>query len=188
MQIICYPKKEIWNEILKRPAFETQSLEKIVSGILEDVKNNGDCAVKNYTKKFDQIELDDLQVSAEEIARAETLISDELKNALHIAQANIAKFHEAQKEKAAVIETSAGVSCWRKSVGIEKIGLYIPGGTAPLFSTAGCAQKYQYMSSLVSLLRSQIPSAERLGTFFFNFIVRTQAQARSLSSGFSESA
>ncbi len=150
MQIIRYPKRKTWNEILKRPAFETQSLEKIVSGILEDVKNNGDCAVKNHTKKFDQIEFDDLQVSAEEIARAETLISDELKNALHIAQANIAKFHEAQKEKTAVIETSAGVFCWRKSVGIEKVGLYIPGGTAPLFSTvlmlgvpariAGCSE------------------------------------------------
>lgn len=135
MQIIRYPKKETWSEILKRPAFETRSLEKIVSGILEDVKKTGDCAVKKYTKKFDQIELDYLQVSAEEMARAETLISDELKNALNAARTNIAKFHEAQKEKAAVIETSVGVFCWRKSVGIEKVGLYIPGGTAPLFST-----------------------------------------------------
>ena len=135
MKFIKYPKKETWREILARPVFDTQELEITVSAILEDVKKYGDSAVQRYTKQFDKVSLEDFLVSEDEFAEAETQISDELKNAIEIAKTNIEKFHAAQIEKPQIIETSPGVFCWRKSVPIEKVGLYIPAGTAPLFST-----------------------------------------------------
>jgi histidinol dehydrogenase len=135
MQLIKYPSIADWNELLKRPAINNASLESTVSKVLADVKQNGDDAVKKYTLQFDQVELKTVLVSAAEFTEAEAAVSNELKEAIALAKSNIEKFHEAQIEKTTVVETRIGVKCWRKSVGIEKVGLYIPGGTAPLFST-----------------------------------------------------
>ena len=135
MQIIKYPERETWNKILKRPTQSLEEIEQIVIPILEDVKNRGDEALKFYAQKFDGVELNDILVSTEEVEEALTLISEELKEAIDIAYINIFKFHQHQQNKPELIETTEGVQCWRKSVGIEKVGLYIPGGLAPLFST-----------------------------------------------------
>jgi histidinol dehydrogenase len=135
MNIIKYPAIADWKELLKRPAINIVSLESTVSKVLADVRENGDDAIRKYTLQFDQVELKDTLVSSLEFAEADASISRELKEAIALAKSNIEKFHEAQKEKPIVIETRTGVKCWRKSVGIEKVGLYIPGGTAPLFST-----------------------------------------------------
>ncbi|MBP7809621.1 MAG: histidinol dehydrogenase [Bacteroidia bacterium] len=135
MQVIKYPNKDSWKELLKRPTIDSASLEGTVSTILKKVKETGDSALKEYALQFDKVKLDSLQVSEEEINKAASLVSDELKKAIQTAKSNIEKFHTSQKEEVKVIETSKGVLCWRKSIGIEKVGLYIPGGTAPLFST-----------------------------------------------------
>ena len=135
MKIIRYPKKEDWQEILARPVFETKSLERHVENILNGVKKDGDDAVRHFTKILDKVELDDFAVSKAEFAEADAQVSAELKSAILIAKANIEKFHAAQSQKSEIIETTKGVFCWRKSVAIEKVGLYIPAGTAPLFST-----------------------------------------------------
>ena len=135
MQIIKYPKKEIWDEILTRPSLDDNFLERTVANILKDVKLHGDEALKHCARHFDKVELDEFLVSSEEFDEAEARVGDELKEAIKIAKANIEKFHAAQTEKSEVIETTTGVFCWRKSVAIEKVGLYIPAGTAPLFST-----------------------------------------------------
>ncbi len=135
MKIIRYPKKEDWQEILARPVFETKSLERHVENILNGVKKDGDDAVRHFTKILDKVELDDFAVSEAEFAEADAQVSAELKSAIQIAKANIEKFHAAQSQKSEIIETTKGVFCWRKSVAIEKVGLYIPAGTAPLFST-----------------------------------------------------
>jgi histidinol dehydrogenase len=135
MQLIKYPKRETWKELLKRPAIDTLSLEKTVAKVLADVKQFGDLSVKKYTLEFDKADLKDTIVSKEEFTAAAKLVSKELKEAIQLAKGNITKFHESQREKVKVTETIKGVKCWRKSVGIEKVGLYIPGGTAPLFST-----------------------------------------------------
>ncbi len=135
MQIIKYPKKETWSDILKRPALDTKFLERTVANILQDVKAHGDQALRHCARHFDKVELDDFLVSESEFAKAETRISHELKEAINAAKANIEKFHQAQAEKPEIIETTVGVFCWRKSVPIEQVGLYIPAGTAPLFST-----------------------------------------------------
>jgi histidinol dehydrogenase len=135
MQLLKYPKRDTWEEILKRPAIDTLSLEKTVSKILADVKQFGDLSVKKYTLEFDKADLKDIVVSKEEFTAAAKLVTKELKEAIQLAKANITKFHESQKEKVKIVETIKGVKCWRKSVGIEKVGLYIPGGSAPLFST-----------------------------------------------------
>lgn len=135
MKIIKYPKKETWREILARPAFDSRILRQTVAEILDEVKRNGDAALRKFARKFDKVELEDLRVGEAEFSEAETQISDELKRAIQTAKANIEKFHAAQAEKPNVIETTEGVFCWRKNVPIEKVGLYIPAGTAPLFST-----------------------------------------------------
>ena len=135
MQIIKYPKKETWSEILARPTLDTKFLERTVANILQDVKAHGDQALKHCARHFDKVELNDFLVSEAEFAEAETRVSPELKQAINAAKANIEKFHQAQTEKPEVIETTTGVFCWRKSVAIERVGLYIPAGTAPLFST-----------------------------------------------------
>ena len=124
-----------WKEILRRPVMDNASLEKAVSKILKNVKEKGDKAVKKYSKEFDGVSLRKLQVSDKEIKDAEKLLSDELKQAIKQAATNIRVFHEKQINPIEIIETMPGVQCWRKSIGIEKVGLYIPGGTAPLFST-----------------------------------------------------
>ena len=120
---------------IERPHKDAAELSAIVSGVLEDIKLRGDEAVKEYELKFDKVQLDSLKVTSEEIAEAERLVSKELKDALILAHDNISTFHSAQKFQGKRIETCKGVTCWQKSVAIEKVGLYVPGGTAPLFST-----------------------------------------------------
>ena len=129
------PPSSEWNSILKRPAFDNSQLEESVSKILLDVKLNGEEAVKKYVLKFDGVELQQLRVSDTEIEAAILLVSDDLKAAIAVAKNNIEKFHFSQIQKVEKIETTPGVICWRKSVAIQKVGLYIPGGSAPLFST-----------------------------------------------------
>jgi histidinol dehydrogenase len=135
METIKYPTKEIWKDILKRPAIDTTSLEATVQSVLSDIKTNAQSAVKKYTLQFDKVNLENILASDDEFVSAEKLISDELKQAIQLAKKNIETFHSAQKENTQVIETMPGVKCWRKSIAIQKVGLYIPGGTAPLFST-----------------------------------------------------
>ena len=135
MKLIKYPRETDWKDLLKRPVFNTLSLEKTVSEVLTAVKEDGDNAIRKYTLQFDKVDLKTTLVTQQEFEEAETLLTQELKKAIALAKSNIEKFHSAQKETVQVIETCAGVKCWRKSIGIEKVGLYIPGGTAPLFST-----------------------------------------------------
>ena len=134
-RLFINPSREKWDEIIERPKINDAELKDIVSDILEDVKQNGDEAIKKYCLQFGKVLLNDLKVSEEEIDEAIILVDEDLKNAIQLAKNNIEKFHAAQKEEVKKIETSKGVLCWRKSVAIEKVGLYIPGGTAPLFST-----------------------------------------------------
>ena len=150
MQIIRNPKRSEWAGMLERPHIDVSALRETVLGVLNDVREGGDEAVKKYEKKFDKVELESLAVSEEEMAEAESLVSGELKNALNAACENIKRFHASQKAVCPRVETSSGVTCWQKAVPIDKVGLYIPGGTAPLFSTvlmlavpariAGCAE------------------------------------------------
>lgn len=135
MQIIQYPSKDSLQEIVRRPALDTAALERTVSSVLADVKENGDAAVRKYSLQFDKAVTDILSVSEGEMTEAAGKLGEDLKAAIQQAKSNIEKFHLAQKENGQVIETMPGVRCWRKAVGIEKVGLYIPGGTAPLFST-----------------------------------------------------
>ncbi len=135
MILINYPDKSKWSELLKRPVMNTESLNEVVKSILDQVKYNGDEAVLSFEETFDHVRLRSLVVTEEEIQEAESLISDELKNAIVLAKNNIARFHEAQRFEGVQVETQPGVTCWQKSVPIERVGLYIPGGTAPLFST-----------------------------------------------------
>jgi histidinol dehydrogenase len=150
MNIIKYPSREQWAEIIERPHLDVTQLNQTVAAVLADVRQRGDEAVKGYELKFDHVDLDILAVSDEEMAEAETLVSAELREAISLAHDNIKKFHEAQRFRSKKVETQPGVVCWQKSVAIEKVGLYIPGGTAPLFSTvlmlatpakiAGCSE------------------------------------------------
>lgn len=130
-----FPKKSIWSEICRRPEIEKNELAPRVKSILDKVKSNGDAALFDFSRTIDKVELDSLEVSTSEIDQAINLVSDDLKNAIQLASRNIEKFHRSQMENPRKIETTEGVVCWRKSVGIESVGLYIPGGTAPLFST-----------------------------------------------------
>jgi len=135
MNIITNPAKEQWPSLLKRPLFEADSLFDTVRTILNKVKAEGDSAVLELEEKFDKVSLSSLAVSEAEMNEAATLLSEELKQAILLAKQNIATFHTAQKFQGIEVETCPGVHCWQKSVPIEKVGLYIPGGTAPLFST-----------------------------------------------------
>jgi histidinol dehydrogenase len=135
MNIYQNPVKEEWSQLLQRPSFDTTELHKNVKHILKDVKKDGDKAIKKYTKKFDDIKLKDFEVTSKEIEEAITSLPENLKNAVQTAANNINKFHSKQFAEPEIIETMPGIQCWRKSVPIEKVGLYIPGGTAPLFST-----------------------------------------------------
>lgn len=130
-----YPAATDWEKISARPHLDTQQLAEVVKDVLADIKANGDEAVRKYESKFDHVELDSLKVRADEINEAEGLIDDELKNSLLTAYHNIYTFHESQRFQGHHVETCPGVDCWQKSMPIEKVGLYIPGGTAPLFST-----------------------------------------------------
>ena len=135
MKIIRYPEKSEWTEIVKRPHLDVSTLNETVASVLSDVRQRGDEAVKGYELKFDHVDLPSLEVTREEINEAEDLVSDQLKEAIKLAHQNIKTFHEAQRFRSKKVETQPGVTCWQKSVAIEKVGLYIPGGTAPLFST-----------------------------------------------------
>lgn len=135
MNIFRYPKVDEWEELLSRPAKEASQLNAVVEGVLNDVRQRGDEAVREYEERFDHTRLSDLQVSEEEMLMADNLVSDELKSAIVHAHRNIEAFHASQKFEGSVVEVEPGVSCWQKSIAIEKVGLYIPGGTAPLFST-----------------------------------------------------
>ena len=135
MRIIKYPKQEQWSEIVERPRLDLTKLNATVSSVLADVKQRGDAAVKEYEEKFDKAVLTSLAVTEQEMEEAELLISDELKDAIILAHHNIKVFHISQRFVGQKIKTQEGVTCWQKSVAIEKVGLYIPGGTAPLFST-----------------------------------------------------
>lgn len=135
MKVYKYPNKDEWNALVKRPILDQQSLDDIVVNILKDVKANQDSALFKYAEKFDKVTLENIEVDSSEIESANNQITQDLKDAINIAKQNIEVFHTSQREQEQIIETTKGVKCWRKSVGIEKVGLYIPGGTAPLFST-----------------------------------------------------
>jgi histidinol dehydrogenase len=135
MQVIKYPSHEDWAKLLARPTFDSTSLFDTVQKVLDDVHTHGDKAVKKYTEQFDKVNLDAIEVSKEEIAEAEKLVSSDLKQAIEMARRNIWKFHSEQQHDLPEIQTSPGVYCWQKAIAIQKVGLYVPGGTAPLFST-----------------------------------------------------
>ncbi len=135
MKVFDNPARSEWNTLLQRPVAAAAQLEAIVSGILQQVKIKGDEAVRQLTREFDKATIGDLLVSDAEFGEAAGLLDEDLKTAILTAKANIETFHKKQLSEPEVVETMPGVQCWRKSVAIEKVGLYIPGGTAPLFST-----------------------------------------------------
>ncbi|REC53335.1 histidinol dehydrogenase [Chryseobacterium piscium] len=135
MKINKYPQKEIWPELVKRPVIKREQLTELIAGIFNEVDKNGDQALIDFNKKFDKAEIKNIKVSEEEIEISENLISQELKFAIQQAKENITKFHASQISEIQKIETTKGVVCWRENRAIEKVGIYIPGGTAPLFST-----------------------------------------------------
>ncbi|MCQ2224965.1 MAG: histidinol dehydrogenase [Paludibacteraceae bacterium] len=135
MKIYKYPQASEWSSLMARPTFDNATLFDTVRTVLNDVKEKGDEAVKAYELKFDKVELSSLAVTEQEIQEAEAIVSQELKDAIILAKGNIQKFHSAQAQELPVVETMPGVTCWQKAKAIEKVGLYIPGGTAPLFST-----------------------------------------------------
>ena len=135
MILISNPDKSQWQEILKRPVMNTENLFDTVRSVIDRVKSEGDRAVLDYEKKFDKVVLTSLAVSEEEQQEAENLVSEDLKAAICLAKQNIETFHAAQRFEGRKVQTQPGVTCWQKAVAIEKVGLYIPGGTAPLFST-----------------------------------------------------
>ncbi|WP_339652335.1 histidinol dehydrogenase [uncultured Maribacter sp.] len=150
MNKIFNPKREDWDSVLKRPTQTVADIEGLVNGIFKEVADNGDVTLLKYTEQFDKVVLANLLVSQAEINEADLLVSEELKDAIQLAKSNIEVFHKAQKTGRVTVETSPGVSCWQEKRPIQKVGLYIPGGTAPLFSTilmlavpavlAGCAE------------------------------------------------
>lgn len=132
---ITNPDRSQWEEILKRPVMNTENLFDTVRSIIERVQAEGDHAILEYEEKFDRVTLASLAVSDEELAEAEILVSEDLKAAIRLAKRNIEAFHVSQRFEGKKVETQSGIFCWQKAVAIEKVGLYIPGGTAPLFST-----------------------------------------------------
>ena len=135
MNIIRYPEKSEWAKIVERPRLDVSQLNQTVASVLADVRQRGDEAVKGYELKFDHVDLPTLEVTKDEMDEAEALVGEELKAAIRLAHDNIKTFHESQRFRSKKVETQPGVVCWQKSIAIEKVGLYIPGGTAPLFST-----------------------------------------------------
>src|SRR5260221_4740304 len=135
MKIINNPGKNLWSELCQRPQIESEFLESSVRNILSRVKKSGDEALRELTFQFDKIKLNDFLVSEKEIQEAIDEVPSDLQKAIRVASKNIEKFHSAQQRKIVKVETMPGVTCWRKPVAIEKVGIYIPGGSAPLFST-----------------------------------------------------
>jgi histidinol dehydrogenase len=150
MKTYIQPNENEWSSLAQRPAINAQELTDTVNDIIETVQANGDVALLDFASQFDGVQLDNLTVSAREMEDGIAAVSQELKDAIQLAYGNISTFHKAQQTEEVVIETTPGVKCWRKSVAIEKVGLYIPGGSAPLFSTilmlgipaklAGCSE------------------------------------------------
>jgi histidinol dehydrogenase len=150
MTIIDNPSRETWPQILARPVFEVNTLRSRVAQVIDQVKSGGDQALLDYTREFDGVTLSSSAVTTAEFEQAEALLEESLKNAIRTAHQNIQRFHLAQKQREDRIETMPGVWCWRKSVAIDRVGLYVPGGNAPLFSTvlmlgvpariAGCSE------------------------------------------------
>ena len=150
MNKIYNPKKETWVEILQRPTISIETIEDTVYEVFNEVKTKGDNAILRYTNLFDNVQLEQLTVSEDEIKEGDKLVSNDLKDAIILAKSNIEKFHKAQKTSIVKVETTKGVLCWQEKRPIQKVGLYIPGGTAPLFSTilmlvvpavlAGCSE------------------------------------------------
>jgi len=135
MKKIYNPEKSTWQTILERPTQTVASIEDTVNTVFEEVEKGGDKVLDTYTQKFDKVALDAILVSNAEVQEANTLVSDELKEAIQLAKSNIEKFHKAQQTERVTVETKPGVLCWQEKRPIQKVGLYIPGGTAPLFST-----------------------------------------------------
>lgn len=150
MNIYAQPHPSEWSAILRRPTLDTQNLEEKVGAIIQDITQNGDAAIQKYTAQFDGVTLQDFKVTAQQFKTAEQSLSEELKQAIQTAKKNIEVFHATQKMPVKKVETMPGVTCWRQDVPIQKVGLYVPGGTAPLFSTvlmlgvpavlAGCSE------------------------------------------------
>src|SRR5687767_1118529 len=135
MKIFNNPPKETWPELAQRPQLELEFLESAVRNLLNRVKKSGDNALRELTLQFDKASVQNLLVSQEEVQEAVRSIPEELQKSIRTAAANIEKFHAAQKQDSSPIDIMAGVACWRKAVPIDKVGIYIPGGSAPLFST-----------------------------------------------------
>ena len=135
MKTILYPEKNTWSSLCKRPSIENKDIESVVIDIIERVRSDKDEAVSYFSARFDGTSPEYLKVSQEELQAATESLTEELRSAINFAKSNIEKFHSAQLVSEAVVETSSGVKCWRKNVAIEKVGLYVPGGSAPLFST-----------------------------------------------------
>lgn len=150
MKTIIYPERQNWSEILQRPTQTVKDIETTVDQIFEDVQRNGDAAIQKYTSLFDGAELDNILVQEEEIKEASERVLPTVKNAIQLAKSNIEQFHQAQQTDRVFVETMSGVACWQEKRAIQKVGLYIPGGSAPLFSTvlmlaipaniAGCSE------------------------------------------------
>lgn len=135
MKVIQSPNRDEWRDYTLRPGIQKQELDKLVGAVITDVKLRGDIALKEFTEKFDRVKLNRLKVEEKEFEKAHNLVSKDLKGAIAMAKDNIEKFHRSQMYSETIVETTEGVQCWRKSVAIDKVGLYIPGGSAPLFST-----------------------------------------------------
>ncbi len=135
MENILYPPKDTWTGLCKRPLLDMPNLDKPVRSILQKVKTEGDKAIREYSRQFDRVDITDIKVTQQELEEAAGQITEKLKNAIKTAKKNIEKFHRAQACETVITETMPGVRCWRKNVPVGKVGLYIPGGSAPLFST-----------------------------------------------------
>ena len=147
MKVIKYPKKAKWGQYLKRPESDQENLEGVIGNILHEVRQNGDTALRYFTSKFDRCDIKSFLVTESEIENAIQNIDSELKTAISIAAGNIEKFHISQKREFKKIETTKGVFCWQKQVSINTVGLYVPGGTAPLFSTLLMLVQDRHLSS-----------------------------------------
>lgn len=135
MKIIRYPNHQAWPQIVERPHLDVSQLNNTVATVLQDIRKRGDEALRAYEERFDHVCLTDLAVSEAEMMEAESLVDSDLKRSLELAHANIQKFHESQLANPQKVQTAPGVECWQKCIAIQKVGLYIPCGTAPLFST-----------------------------------------------------
>ena len=159
MKVYRYPDRQDIARLTERPLHDATDLNATVAAVLKDVRERGDEAVMEYEERFDHARLKSLAVTEKEMDEAEAMVGEELRQAIAIAHANIAKFHAAQLSEGVHVSVTEGVECWQKPVPIEKVGLYIPGGTAPLFSTvlmlavpariAGCSQIAIYLYIII---------------------------------------